>query len=329
MFFFHVGIELKYEFMHGGLNNAKTARLPLFGAIGGVVVPAIIYVLFNFGDLLAYRGWAIPAATDIAFAVGFISMLGKRVPPILYAFLLAIAIFDDICAIAIIALFYTKSLQVGMLLLASATIAGLVLFKRASVSMLAPYLWLGALLWFFVLQSGLHATLAGVLVAFFIPSEYPKKLNKKPGERLLDIEQALYGYVYYLILPIFAFANTGISLGELSPDMWLNPITLGVGLGLLIGKPLGIMFLIWLSVRMQFASLPKGLTLRYVFGISLLCGIGFTMSLFISDLAFDSDLVTEKAYALGAKLGILFGSMFSCILGMSWLYLESRMPYRR
>lgn len=318
VFFFMVGIELKYEFFFGNLRSIRQATLPMISAAGGMVVPAAIYVWCNIGTG-ALQGWAIPAATDIAFAVGFISLLGDKIPKSLRIYLLALAVFDDVGAIGIIALFYTTSINATMLFYASIVIVSFMLLVKFDIRTLLPYVLLTLLLWLCVLHSGIHATLAGVVAALFFPTSSPAAVSQKNGAQLIAIEKKLYKYVYYCILPLFAFINTGVDLSNVSLNLLAEPVALGVTLGLVLGKPLGIVSFAYLGIRLGLCSYPKFTTLKHIIGASFLCGIGFTMSLFIEDLAFDPDLVSQAALGLQAKVGILLGSTVSAILGLTWL----------
>jgi len=309
LFFLVVGLELKREMVEGHLASWQRAALPAIGAAGGMAFPALIYVLFNTGDPEALRGWAIPTATDIAFALGVLALLGPRVPTALKAILLSIAIFDDLGAIVIIALFYGHSVSLPLLGAVVLVMAALALLNRTGVRQ--PLVWTlaGGLLWFVVLKSGVHATLAGVILALFIPM----RGQGEPGsEGLLHrMERTLHPWVAYLILPLFAFANAGVALAGLSPSVLLQPVPLGVMLGLFLGKPVGILAVSALAVRLKMAALPPGTSWTQVLGLAMLCGIGFTMSLFIAALAATHD---GGPIAL-AKLGVLTGTLLSGIAG--------------
>ena len=308
VFFFLVGMELKREIVEGHLSSLRRASLPAFAAIGGMAAPALIYVAFNSGDPGALRGWAIPTATDIAFALGVLSLLGSRVPTALKAFLLSVAIFDDLGAIIVIALFYTAKLSMTSLLIAAALIVVLFVLHRRGVMRPAAYILVGIPLWVAVLKSGVHATLTGVVVAMFIP------LRPKPHASLLrDLEHSLHPWVAFGVLPIFAFANAGVSLAGLSPADALHPVPLGIVSGLFLGKQAGIMALCWLATRLRLATLPDGVNWRQLYGVALLCGIGFTMSLFIASLAFEQG--GDAAYLGLERIGILLGTLVSGVLG--------------
>lgn len=312
VFFFLVGLEIKREVLDGELSNPQQIVLPAIAAIGGMAVPAAIYILFNMHDPAALQGWAIPAATDIAFALGVLSLLGDRVPPALKLFLLTLAIIDDLGAIIIIALFYTDGLSLTSLLVAAAAIGVLYVMNKRGVLSIASYLLIGLILWAAVLKSGVHATLAGVLLAFFIPLRTPDPAQQSP---LRHLEHDLHPAVAFAILPIFAFANTGISLTGLTPADLLDPIPLGIAAGLLIGKLLGVFGCAWLSIKTGLVKLPDRCTWLDMFGVSALCGIGFTMSLFISSLAFEK--VTHDI--ADDRLGILVGSLLSALIGYAIL----------
>lgn len=307
LFFLLVGLEIRHELGHGALATWSGRALPGLAALGGMVAPAVIYAAFNWGGAL--HGWAIPTATDIAFSLGVLAMLGSRAPASLKIFLTALAIIDDLGAVLIIALFYGSGLSPLFLGLAAATLAVLEGLNRMGVKRLWPYLLLGAVLWFFVLKSGVHATIAGVLLAFVVPSSGGAK---SPA---LKLEEALAGAVAFFIVPLFAFANAGVSLAGITAATLLQPITLGVAAGLVIGKQLGIFGACWLGVKMGLARLPAGTSWAAVYGVSLLCGIGFTISLFIGALAFN-----DEASVAAAKLGVLAGSLVSGVAG--WLVLS-------
>jgi len=312
VFFLLVGLEIKREALAGELSSWSKAALPVIAAVGGMAVPALVYLLCNLGSPATLDGWAIPAATDIAFALGVLSLLGDRVPQSLKIFLLALAIIDDLGAIVIIAFFYTADLSLLSLGLAAATLAVLLGLNRLGVRSLAPYLLVGLVLWLCVLKSGVHATLAGVAVAAFIP------LSKRPGETdspLERLEHGLHPWVAYAIMPLFAFANAGVSLGGLSFGALLEPLPLGIALGLFLGKQAGVMAFAWAAVRCRLAQLPDGVDWRAFYGVACLTGIGFTMSLFIGTLAF-----YEKPDAgVGVRVGVLVGSIAAALLGYFWL----------
>ncbi|ELS41350.1 MULTISPECIES: Na+/H+ antiporter NhaA [Pseudomonas] len=309
IFFMLVGLEIKREVLAGQLASWSQRALPGFAALGGMVVPALIYVAFNWGRPDTIGGWAIPAATDIAFALGVLSLLGKRVPLSLKIFLSALAILDDLGAVLIIALFYTSDLSILMLLAALGSIAVLVALNRLGVKKLLPYLIVGALLWLFMLQSGIHATLAGVALALCIPLGKPDEEARSP---LLHLEEKLHPWVAFVVVPIFGFANAGVSLSGITADKLVDPVPLGVALGLLVGKQVGIFAMSALAIRAGLARLPDGSNWGQLYGVAALCGIGFTMSLFIGALAFPGtpELVDE------VKVGVLIGSVLSAVLGV-------------
>ena len=317
IFFLLVGLEIKREMLAGQLSSWSQRALPGFAALGGMLLPALIYIAINWGNSQTIGGWAIPAATDIAFALGVLSLLGKRVPVSLKIFLAALAILDDLGAVLIIALFYTSGLSISMLLASVAVVAVLVVLNRCGVRRLAPYLIAGALLWFFMLQSGIHATLAGVILALCIPLGNTEHKHQSP---LLHLEEKLHPWVAFAVVPIFGFANAGVSLAGISPGDLLDPVPLGVTLGLLLGKQLGVFGLAALAIRFGLAKLPEGSNWIQLYGVALLCGIGFTMSLFIGALAFPGapHLVDE------VKVGVLMGSILCAILGVVVLMKAGR-----
>jgi NhaA family Na+:H+ antiporter len=317
IFFFQVGLEIKKELLIGSLSSRERAALPLIGAIGGMAVPALIYTAINFGDPVALRGWAIPAATDIAFAIGVLTLLGNRVPASLKAFLLALAIIDDLGAIIIIALFYTSELSMPALLAAALGIGILVLLNRLRIGRFAPYLLTGIFIWLFVLKSGVHATLAGVIVALSIPVRTDDPAHPAMADELME---SLHPWVTFAILPLFAFANAGISFTGMTVASLVQPIPLGIAAGLIVGKAVGVYGSARLAVAAGIAELPAGATWDQVLGVAMLCGIGFTMSLFIGMLAFP-----DPAYAAPLRLGVLTGSLISAIAGYVWL-ARSRQP---
>ncbi|HPE25362.1 Na+/H+ antiporter NhaA [Albidovulum sp.] len=313
VFFFLIGLELKREMVEGKLKNPRDVMLPGAAAVGGMVVPALIYLVFNAADPLTVGGWAIPAATDIAFAVGVLALVGKRAPASLKIFLLTLAILDDLGAIVIIALFYTRELHVEYLAIALAPLAGMFLLNRAGVHRIAPFILLGIVLWVLVLKSGVHATLAGVVAAFFIPLK--DRYGKSP---LHALEHALTPYVNFLIVPIFAFANAGVLLKGLSVATLFEPLPLGIAAGLVIGKQLGVFGTTWLMVRAGWASLPHAVTWMHIYGLSCLAGIGFTMSLFIGGLSFD-----DIAHMNAVRIGVLTASAISAVLGFAVLRIAN------
>lgn len=308
IFFLLVGCEIKREVLQGHLSSREQISLPLVAALGGIVCPALIYAGFNWGNEAAIAGWAIPSATDIAFALGVMMLLGDRVPQALKVALVAIAIIDDLAAIIIIALFYTASVSMGALALAAMAIVVLFILNRLKVMTMVPYMIVGLVLWVCVLKSGVHATLAGVTLAMFIPLTNPKNPEHIP---LLKLEHALHPWVAYLILPVFAFVNAGVPLTGLSAEIFLDPVTLGIILGLFLGKQIGVLGFTWLGGKIGLCSLPKGVNWTQYYGMALLTGIGFTMSLFIGNLAFSGDLTHQ----VSVRLGVITGSVLSGVLG--------------
>jgi NhaA family Na+:H+ antiporter len=311
VFFFLVALEIKRELLAGELASARQASLPVGAAIGGMLAPSLIYLAVNFGNPVAVRGWAIPSATDIAFALGILVMLGKRVPASLKVFLTAVAIIDDLGAILIIAFFYSTDLS-PLMLLAAAT-GALVLFalNRARVMAIGPYVLVGLVIWVCVLKSGIHATLAGVIAALAIPLA-----DGKGGSPLNAAEHALQPWVAYLVLPAFAFANAGISLNGVTLESFGQSVPLGIAAGLVLGKAAGVFGASWLLIRFAGARMPAGADWRQFFGVCVLCGVGFTMSLFIGLLAFQG---ADPAYETQVKLGVLGGSLLSALLGSALL----------
>jgi len=325
VFFFLVGMELKREVLQGHLSSLRTAALPLVAAVGGMAAPAVVYVLLNRGDAVAMNGWAVPTATDIAFALGVLSLLGPRVPTALKAFLLSVAIFDDLGAILVIAFFYTSKLSFASLGFAAVMIAGLAVLNRLNVRRPAAYVLLGVPLWVAVLKSGVHATLAGVVLAMFIPLRGDGDADAAVahdghggGSLLLHLEHALHPWVAFGVLPVFAFANAGVPVLGLSLADLTHPVPLGIVLGLIVGKQVGVFGLSWLAVKLRLAALPEGVGWGKLHGVSLLCGIGFTMSLFIASLAFEE---TGAEFLGMERLGILLGSLLSGVAG--WAVLRS------
>ncbi|HDL3309190.1 TPA: Na+/H+ antiporter NhaA [Mannheimia haemolytica] len=313
-----VGLEVKKELFEGSLSSYKKAIFPAIAAVGGMIVPAIIYWAINQNHPEYHNGWAIPMATDIAFAVGIVALLGTRVPLALKAFLLALAIIDDLGAIVVIAIFYSQEISVQALTIAAIAIIGLVLLNRFKVTSLCAYLVVGLVLWTSVLKSGVHATLAGVIIGFCVP------LKGKHGERPAEeLEHILAPWCAYMILPIFAFANAGVYLLEMGMEQLSSPLPLGIALGLIIGKTLGVFGFSYLAVLFRLASLPQGVNFKQIFAIAVLCGIGFTMSMFLASLAFDVSEAGESITAL-ARLGILLGSAVSAILGYTLLRMATK-----
>jgi NhaA family Na+:H+ antiporter len=319
VFFLLVGLELKRELLQGHLSSRRDASLPAIAAIGGMAVPAAIYAWLNWDDPAAMRGWAIPSATDIAFALGVLLLVGKRVPAALKAFLLSVAIFDDLGAIIIIAIFYAAELSPVALSIAAGLTILLAILNRSGVTHSAPYLIVGALLWIAVLKSGVHATLAGVLLAMFIPLRVPARQDtESPLHRL---ESTLNPWVAFGLLPLFAFANAGVPMSGISAAQLLHPVSLGIICGLFVGKQLGIMAACWLAARFGLAALPRDVGWGLLYGVSLLCGIGFTMSFFIASLAFEAG---GSDYQGLERIGILAGSLIAGAAGYLVLRLQLR-----
>ena len=309
IFFFLVGLELKRELVEGELSDKRNIILPGAGAIGGMLVPALVYLYFNIDDDAAISGWAIPAATDIAFALGILSLLGKRVPTSIKIFLTSLAIFDDIGAILVIAFFYTSKISIVALIVVAFCIPLLALMNRYNVESKTVYIFVGLIMWVAMLKSGVHATLAGILVAMFIPITSKKTPGFSP---LKDLEHDLHSAVAFIVLPIFAFANAGINLSGVGMEQVLHPVPLGIAAGLFIGKQVGIFGFCWLAIQLKMSSLPKGMSWGSLYGTAALCGVGFTMSLFIGSLAFEE---TNINILFDERLGIIIGSLASGIVG--------------
>ncbi len=321
LFFLLVGLEIKREFIEGQLATWSRRALPALAALGGMVAPALIYATLARSDPEALRGWAIPAATDIAFALGVLAILGSRVPVSLKIFLTALAILDDLGAILIIALFYSGNLSLPMLAGAGACLAVLIVLNLRDVRSLPLYLVIGALLWFFVLKSGIHATLAGVALALTIPLAGRGTESDEPEHSPLHtLEHRLHPWSSYFIVPIFGFANAGVSIAGMSPSLLLTPVPLGIVLGLFLGKQIGVFGFAWLAVRLGLGTMPAKATWAQLYGVSLLCGIGFTMSLFIGALAFANNPALNDA----TKIGVLAGSALSAVIGYVVLHLAGR-----
>ncbi len=316
IFFFFVSLEIKREFLQGELSNPKQALLPIIGAVGGMVVPALFYIVVNFSDSATLRGWAIPSATDIAFSLGVLSLLGKRVPISLKVFLTALAIIDDLGAIVIIAFFYSGNIETNYLILMFVSIILLISLNKFKIKNFLPYLIVGVFLWDFTHQSGIHATIAGVLLALTIP--HNAKNNKQ--SLLLKLEHSLSPYVAFGIMPLFAFANAGVSLEGLTFKTLLNPVPLGIVLGLFFGKQIGVFVLSYIAVKLKFADKPNNSTWPTFYAVSILTGIGFTMSLFVGNLAFANNM----AYIDGVKIGVLTGSLLSTVFGYFLLLIFSK-----
>ena len=316
VFFFLIGLEIKREVMEGELSSLSQVVLPAVGALGGMVVPAGIYVAFNYGDPAALGGWAIPMATDIAFALALLGTFGSRVPTALKVFLLTLAIFDDLAAIVVIALFYSGDLSLLALITSAAALGTALAMNRLGVTRVSAYVLIGVVLWVAVLKSGVHATLAGVLIALCVPMR-----DNDGGSPLRELEHDLHGPVAFAILPVFAFANAGLSLAGLSVDTLLHPVTVGIVAGLVLGKPLGIMSFVGIAVALRIVRLPTSLSWTQLLGISFACGIGFTMSLFIAGLAFEHG---GGEYYGGDRLGILLGSIIAA--GACYVLLHFSLP---
>lgn len=310
IFFFLVGLELKRELIEGELSEPANVMLPAIAAVGGMAMPALIYAFINWGDPIAMSGWAIPAATDIAFALGILLLLGDRISITVKVFLVSIAIIDDIGAIIIIALFYTQDLSVTSLLIALSVLPILFILNRKNVVAITPYIFIGGVMWIAVLKSGVHATLAGVILAFFIPI---RDKNDPQHSPLKELEHDLHTLVAYGVLPIFAFANAGVNLEGVSIDYIMHPVPMGIALGLFFGKQLGVFGFCWLAIKAGFLKMPNGMNWKLLYGVSLLCGVGFTMSLFIGSLAFGGNEETRAMF--DERLGIIIGSLFSGIVG--------------
>ena len=314
IFFFFVTLEIKREFLQGELSNIKQALLPIIAAVGGMLVPALFYVFINFGDSETLNGWAIPSATDIAFSLGVLSLLGKRVPLSLKVFLTALAIIDDLGAIVIIALFYSGELSIMYLSLMLLAFIALLVINKFNIKIFLPYLIVGIFLWDFTHNSGIHATIAGVLLALTIPH----RKKEKDFSLLLKIEHAISPYVAFGIMPIFAFANAGVSLEGLSFASLLNKVPLGILLGLFIGKQLGVFVFSYASIKLKIAQMPNNANWLNLYGVGILTGIGFTMSLFVGNLAF----VDNIQYMDGVKIGVLTGSLLSTLTGYFLILLS-------
>lgn len=309
VFFFLVGLELKRELLEGELSDKKNIILPAVGAIGGMLFPALIYVYFNYDDAIALKGWAIPAATDIAFALGVLALLGTRVPVSLKIFLTSLAIFDDIGAILIIAFFYTAKISMSALIIVAICVPVLALFNRMNIESKSMYILVGIIMWVATLKSGVHATLAGVILAMFIPIKSKSDPSFSP---LKSMEHDLHSVVAYFILPVFAFANAGISFSGVGLEQLQHDVPMGIALGLIVGKLIGVFGLCWVAVKMGLTKLPNDMTFTNLFGTAALCGIGFTMSLFVGSLAFEE---TGVNLLFDERLGIILGSLVSGIIG--------------
>lgn len=323
IFFFLVGLELKREFLEGELSRPANVLLPVLGAIGGVAAPVAIYWFINQGDALAMRGWAIPAATDIAFALGILTLLGTRVPLSLKVFLVSLAIFDDLGAIVIIAIFYSADVSAQALAVAAACLLVLTVLNRRGVMSISSYVLVGLIMWVSVLKSGVHATLAGVALAAFIPMRDPEVESHSP---LRELEHDLHQLVAFGVLPLFAFVNAGIDLGGIGFSDLLHPVPLGIAAGLFVGKQIGIFLLCFVAIKLGLARLPDGANWGGLYGVSILCGVGFTMSLFVGSLAFENS-VFDQDMIFDERLGIILGSLLSGIVG--YLVLHLTLPKSR
>ncbi len=316
IFFFFVTLEIKREFIQGELSNLKKAMLPIIAAVGGMIVPALFYVVINFGNSETLQGWAIPSATDIAFSLGILSLLGSRVPISLKIFLTALAIIDDLGAILIIAFFYSGDLSISYLSLILISYLFLLILNKLGIKKFIPYLAVGIFMWFFTYKSGIHATIAGVLLA----STIPHKIRDKDFSLLIKIEHAISPYVAFMIMPLFAFANAGVSLEGLTISSLMMPVPLGILLGLFFGKQIGVMFFSFFAVKFGVAQMPDNSNWFSLYGVSILTGIGFTMSLFVGNLAF----VESTEYIDGVKIGVLAGSLLSTITGYLILSIATK-----
>jgi len=316
IFFFFVTLEIKREFIQGELSNLKQAMLPIIAAVGGMIIPALFYIVINFGNSETMNGWAIPSATDIAFSLGILSLLGSRVPISLKVFLTALAIIDDLGAILIIAFFYSGDLSIVYLSLILISYILLLVLNKFSIKIFTPYLIIGLFMWFFTYKSGIHATIAGVLLA----STIPHRLKDHDFSLLVKLEHAISPYVAFMIMPLFAFANAGVSLTGLSLSTLLNPVPLGILCGLFFGKQIGVLLFSFVSIKLKFAEMPNNSSWLSLYGVSILTGIGFTMSLFVGNLAF----VENVQYIDGVKIGVLAGSLLSTLAGYFLLLVTAK-----
>ena len=320
VFFFLIGLEVKRELLEGELSRPSNVMLPAVGAVGGILAPVAVYVFFNYGDSVAMNGWAIPAATDIAFALGILMLLGKRVPVSLKVFLVSLAIFDDLGAIVIIAIFYSTNLSMFALSIASICLVILSYMNWRHVSSVAAYILVGVVMWTAVLKSGVHATLAGVALAMFIPMRDRDEPDRSP---LRELEHDLHTVVAFGVLPLFAFVNAGISFAGMGLADLLQPVSLGIAAGLFIGKQVGVFLLCFMAIKLGMARLPEGAGWGALYGVAILSGVGFTMSLFIDGLAFEN-LPPEAVFNFDERLGILLGSLLSGVAG--YLVLDRTLP---
>jgi len=310
VFFFLIGLELKRELIEGELSDKRNIILPGVAAVGGMLIPAAIYASFTYEDPVALKGWAIPAATDIAFALGVLALLGSRVPTTLKVFLTSIAIFDDVGAILIIAFFYTANISLNALLVVAACIPVLFILNKRGVMAKTPYMLVGLVMWTATLKSGVHATLAGVLLAQFIPLRTTATHTGKSP--LKELEHDLHNVVAFFVLPMFAFANTGLNLADVTMETIFHDVPVGIAVGLFAGKQIGVFGFCWLAIKLKFAAMPSDMNWRSLYGVAALCGVGFTMSLFIGSLAFEE---TGVNLLFDERLGIIVGSIASGILG--------------
>ena len=316
VFFFFVTLEIKREFIQGELSNFKQALLPIIAAVGGMLVPALFYIFINWGNSETMNGWAIPSATDIAFSLGILSLLGSRVPISLKVFLTALAIIDDLGAILIIAFFYSGDLSVPYLSLILLSYILLLIFNKFSIKSYMPYVIIGLFMWFFTYKSGIHATIAGVLLA----STIPHRLKDRDFSLLVKLEHAISPYVAFIIMPLFAFANAGVNLNGLTLSSLMSPVPLGILCGLFFGKQIGVLLFSYVSIKFKIAEAPSNSNWLSIYGVSVLTGIGFTMSLFVGNLAF----VENTQYMDGVKIGVLTGSLLSTVFGYLLLLISSK-----
>jgi len=321
IFFFMVGLELKREFIEGELSDKKNIILPGFAALGGMLIPALIYVILNIDNDIALKGWAIPTATDIAFALGVLSLLGSRVPTSLKVFLTSLAIFDDVGAIIIIAIFYTENVSLLSIIIVLTCIPILFWINKRNPASTSVYIMVGVVMWVAMLKSGVHATLVGVILAMFIPMKSKTDPNYSPLKRM---ERDLHSLVAFFVLPVFAFANAGVNFSGVGSEQLLHSVPLGIALGLLIGKQAGVFAFCWLAIKLKITRLPGGMSWASLYGTAALCGIGFTMSLFIGSLAFEG---TDTTLLFDERLGILLGSVASGIIG--YLVLKYSLPPKK
>lgn len=321
VFFFLIGLELKREFIEGELSDKRNIILPGIGAIGGMAVPALIYLTLNAGDAIAAKGWAIPAATDIAFALGVLSLLGSRVPASMKIFLTSLAIFDDIGAILIIVIFHTAEISMTALLVVAACLSVLVVLNRYNVASKSLYITIGVVMWIATLKSGVHATLAGIVLAMFIPLNVENRDDHSP---LKELEHDLHTVVAFIVLPVFAFANAGINLSGVGVQHLLHNVPLGIALGLFFGKQIGVFGLCWLAIKLKLSRLPNGMSWSSLYGVAALCGIGFTMSLFIGSLVFEE---TGVNLMFDERLGLIIGSLVSGVVG--YIVLRVNLPPKK